>query len=39
MTLDEHILYDEARDWVDFYIETHPDEKQNHKILLNMLTK
>ena len=39
MTLDEHTLYDEARDWIDYYIETHPDKKDNHKILLNMITK
>ncbi|CAD8082022.1 unnamed protein product [Paramecium primaurelia] len=39
MTLDEHILYDEARDMIDYYIETHPDQKENHKILLKMLTK
>ncbi|CAD8199200.1 unnamed protein product [Paramecium octaurelia] len=39
LTLDEHTLYDEARDWIDFYIETHPDQKENHKILLDMLTK
>ncbi|CAD8127881.1 unnamed protein product [Paramecium sonneborni] len=39
MTLDEHTLYDEARDWIDFYIETHPDKKENHRILLNMITK
>lgn len=25
MTIDEHILYDEVRDQIDRYIETHPD--------------